>query len=115
MSPIFVWSLADSTEMRSVLLWSKVVIVTKDARVISMEVHETPDFARRMALHVTQAAEERGLWLIGIHGHRGWNDLPTSMASAHQLHILGRQEQALAVMVDSIAKCVVREGEDLGD
>ena len=111
MSPIFLWTLADSKEMMSVLWWSKVVILIHGQWVTSFSVAPDAHMAREVALRATEEAEHRDMWLIGLNAAPGWNDLPTSISCVHQLFILGRQEQALAVMVDSIMKAVVEEGE----
>lgn len=114
-NPAFFWSLANSREMVSVLLWSKIVIVTEDARVTRFMVHQTADEARAEALATTAAAERLGLGLIAANGHRGWEGLTEQVAIAHHLHNLGRQEQALAFIVDGIAKQIIEEGEDPDD
>lgn len=112
-SPIFLWTLANSAEMVTVLLWSKVVIITHGAQVTNFILQPTPGEARTAALEATVAAESRGLWLIAVHAHRGWTDLPTTISTAHQLYAVGHQNQALAVVVDGICKYIVAEGVNL--
>lgn len=114
MIPIFLWTLADAKESISILLWSKVTIVT-DGSQVSVSVHESEDLAREAAIEATYAAEGLGLWLVGIQGHGGWDDLATSIGTAHGLSIVGHQEAALAATVNSIMKKVGQEGAPLDD
>lgn len=116
--PAFLWSFAGHGESSSVLLWSKVVILIDGPRVARVDrfiVHPTALEARDTALRATTVAEEAGMKLVDIYGHRGWDTLTEQIAYAHQLHAEGRELYALVNVVWGIATRIIRDGEWLRD
>jgi hypothetical protein len=115
-TPAYLWAMSDGPLTRTIILWSKTVIVivgNPGGRSVMVTAHEDHAHARDAALEQTDGEEVFGLTLETVIAAEGWDELPITISSVQSLYLIGQQQQALMVLAQSIAREIIDTGKVL--